>query len=80
MFTYISVYLPIANIEKSVIEKSILKNMLKSDVSVTSVCWHQQGTFLERLRDVPPSAINIKNCNGFSILVKNENGDVTIDT
>ena len=54
--------------------------MLKSDVSVTSVCWHQQGTFLERLRDVPPSAINIKNCNGFSILVKNENGDVTIDT
>ena len=80
MFTYISVYLPIANIEKSMIEKSILKNMLKSDVSVTSVCLHQQGTFFERLRDVPPSAINIKNCNGFSILVKNENGDVTIDT
>ena len=41
MFTYISVYLPIANIEKTMIEKSILKNMLKSDVSVTSVCWRQ---------------------------------------
>ena len=54
--------------------------MLKNDVSVTSVCWRELGTFLERPGDVPPSAINIKNCNGFSILVKNENGDVAFAT
>ena len=39
--------------------------MLKNDISVTSVCWRQQGTFLGRLWDVPSSAINIKKCNGF---------------
>ena len=40
MFTYmfISTYLPVANIEKTTIWKSILKDMLKNDVSVTSVC------------------------------------------
>ena len=54
--------------------------MLKNDVSVTSFCWRELGTFLERPWDVPPSAINIKNCDGFSILVKNENGDVAFDT
>ena len=46
--------------------------MLENDVSLTSVCWPQQGTFLGRLWHVPPSAINIKNWNDFSILVKNE--------
>ena len=50
--------------------------MLKNDVSLTSVCW----TFLGRLGDVSPSATNIKNCNGFNILVKNENEVVAIDT
>ena len=46
--------------------------MLKKDVSVTSVYWRQWGTFLGRLWDVPPSAINVKNCNGFNILAKTE--------
>ena len=45
-----------------------------------SVCWHQQGTFFGGLWDVPMSAMNIINCNGSSILVKNENEDVAIDT
>ena len=40
MFTYvyISMCSPIANIGKTMIQRSIFKNMLKNDVSVTSVC------------------------------------------
>ena len=45
-----------------------------------SACWHQQGTFFGGLWDVPMSAMNINNCYGSSILVKNENRDVSIDT
>ena len=53
--------------------------MLKKDVSVTSVLTSIRN-ILGRLWDVPLSTINIKNCNRFNILVKNENGDVAIDT
>ena len=53
--------------------------MLKKDVSVTSVLTSIRD-ILGRLWDVPLSTINIKNCNRFNILVKNENGDVAIDT
>ena len=45
-----------------------------------SVCWLQQGTFFGGLWDISMSAMNINNCNGSSISVKNENGDVAIDT
>ena len=34
----------------------------------------------KELWDVPPSTINIKKCNGFSILEKNENEDIAIGT
>ena len=53
--------------------------MLKNYVSVTSVYWHQEGTFLGGLWDVTSSAIDLKNWHGFSTLVKNEKGDVAID-
>ena len=41
MFTYVPICLPIVNIEKQWYRKSILKNMLKNDVSLTSVSWRQ---------------------------------------
>ena len=53
--------------------------MLKKDVSVTSVLTSIRN-ILGRLWDVHLSTINLKNCNRFNILVKNENGDVAIDT
>ena len=73
MFTY-SQYWKNNDIEKH-FKKYAQKRRLGNVSLLTSI-----RNILGRLWDVPLSTINIKNCNRFNILVKNENGEVAIDT